>query len=597
MTVGIDGYVWLHRACISCAYELCVGLTTQAYITYFVSRVKMMLAEGIKLVVVFDGADLPTKGKTDEDRGKRRQAHHEKAKAFLAKGDKVQAANHYSQAFDITPDLASTVATILKRNGVDTVIAPYEADGQLAYLARNGFVDAVVTEDSDLIAHGVPRVFTKMDQNGMGELFHIDEVIKKALSVTSAEGRYEHFLNFCILCGCDYLTNLKGLGPKKAAEFAKDGADINEIILNIAASVSFSFTPAELEAYKDGFWRALFAFKHQRVIDPSVKEAKTLTPLSESKELVEYVTEHVEGGVQALIGADLTNAQAEGLQALTLDPSTLQPYEGKYNANLAASNVTIDLNAGKTLKQKTLGDFFVVKKRRVVAKPAAPTPPASPPPTPKTPKTSKPPQTPIYVSEYFVNIGSILDEEVAMEGAYEAVLFSKLSGGVPQTACGRSFSEVFGVASGTVSNTPNPRKRRRTITLSTGEEVDAAAAAARVAQLAEVIALDDSRSSIEAHVRSSEYTTDEDADNDSCGVVVVHDTDVVDEDHSMLCDDGGAHAGNDPAEESPKDTKEVEEVKVESEPTPTEEKHIAEEAVVVVAKKAPNPFARFRKKV
>jgi 5'-3' exonuclease len=41
---------------------------------------------------------------------------------------------------------------------VDFIVAPYEADAQLAYLANNGIVDAVITEDSDLVAFGCPNV-------------------------------------------------------------------------------------------------------------------------------------------------------------------------------------------------------------------------------------------------------------------------------------------------------------------------------------------------------------------------------------------------------------------------------------------------------
>ena len=41
---------------------------------------------------------------------------------------------------------------------VDCIVAPYEADAQLAYLAKKGIVQAVITEDSDLVAFGCPRV-------------------------------------------------------------------------------------------------------------------------------------------------------------------------------------------------------------------------------------------------------------------------------------------------------------------------------------------------------------------------------------------------------------------------------------------------------
>ena len=46
----------------------------------------------------------------------------------------------------------------LKHCGVEFIVAPYEADAQMAYLALNGLVAAVLTEDSDLLTYGCPRV-------------------------------------------------------------------------------------------------------------------------------------------------------------------------------------------------------------------------------------------------------------------------------------------------------------------------------------------------------------------------------------------------------------------------------------------------------
>lgn len=41
---------------------------------------------------------------------------------------------------------------------VKYIVAPYEADAQLTYLAVKGIIDAVITEDSDLIPFGCPNV-------------------------------------------------------------------------------------------------------------------------------------------------------------------------------------------------------------------------------------------------------------------------------------------------------------------------------------------------------------------------------------------------------------------------------------------------------
>ena len=55
-------------------------------------------------------------------------------------------------------ELAHSCLQALKSRGIRFIVAPYEADAQMAYLALNGLVDAVLTEDSDLLCYGVPTV-------------------------------------------------------------------------------------------------------------------------------------------------------------------------------------------------------------------------------------------------------------------------------------------------------------------------------------------------------------------------------------------------------------------------------------------------------
>lgn len=51
-------------------------------------------------------------------------------------------------------------------------MAPYEADAQLAYLQKEGLVDLVITEDSDMLVFGCKRVCVCMcvggGQGGVG---------------------------------------------------------------------------------------------------------------------------------------------------------------------------------------------------------------------------------------------------------------------------------------------------------------------------------------------------------------------------------------------------------------------------------------------
>ena len=54
--------------------------------------------------------------------------------------------------------MAQALILELQAYEVEYIVAPYEADAQLAYLALNGVVHAVITEDSDLLVYGCPRV-------------------------------------------------------------------------------------------------------------------------------------------------------------------------------------------------------------------------------------------------------------------------------------------------------------------------------------------------------------------------------------------------------------------------------------------------------
>jgi hypothetical protein len=56
-----------------------------------------------------------------------------------------------------SPDICCLLQA-LKRRNIRFIVAPYEADAQMAYLALNGLADVVLTEDSDLLCYGCPTV-------------------------------------------------------------------------------------------------------------------------------------------------------------------------------------------------------------------------------------------------------------------------------------------------------------------------------------------------------------------------------------------------------------------------------------------------------
>jgi hypothetical protein len=86
-----------------------------------------------------------------------------KAKEYMSMGQIDLAKKKMAEAFDISPDVAYRLILAMKEKKLPFIVAPYEADAQLAYLSRYNFVDVVITEDSDLLAFGAKSVLYKFD--------------------------------------------------------------------------------------------------------------------------------------------------------------------------------------------------------------------------------------------------------------------------------------------------------------------------------------------------------------------------------------------------------------------------------------------------
>jgi 5'-3' exonuclease len=59
----------------------------------------------------------------------------------------------FQRGMKVTHEMEKTCIAALKRVGVTVIVAPYEADAQLAYLCQIGMCRAVLSDDSDLIVY------------------------------------------------------------------------------------------------------------------------------------------------------------------------------------------------------------------------------------------------------------------------------------------------------------------------------------------------------------------------------------------------------------------------------------------------------------
>ena len=166
------------------------------------------------------------KGNTEDERQRNREEHKLKAEEYLREGNQMMAHKMFSVAVDITPEMAYMLVQVAIQMNVNYIVAPYEADAQLAYMYFRGLADVVITEDSDLLAFGVKKCFYKMDNNGDGQEIDLDN-LQDVTELNFRTFTLEMLLITCILSGCDYLESIKGIGFKKAHRLVyENGVDV-----------------------------------------------------------------------------------------------------------------------------------------------------------------------------------------------------------------------------------------------------------------------------------------------------------------------------------------------------------------------------------
>lgn len=138
-----------------------------------------------------------------------------------------------SYILDISPkdfELTKQLFDILK---VPYFNAPLEAETMCACLCKRGIVDAVLSEDTDVLAYASPIFLSKINtKDSVCVRINYVEMLK-SLELTSAE-----FLDLCIMCGTDYNKNIFRVGPEKAYKYIQKHSTIEDIAKNTNLDIS-----------------------------------------------------------------------------------------------------------------------------------------------------------------------------------------------------------------------------------------------------------------------------------------------------------------------------------------------------------------------
>lgn len=222
--VCIDASGWIIRGGVGASRELYTNpeFTGKPWVDFAMTMVTMLDQYNITPIFVFDGKRLDLKQDTSEERQTKRQTAFDVAKAFESAGDIEQAEKKWKQVFEATAQMTDDLQAALEYNQIEYVMAENEADQQMASMVLQGDADAVITEDSDMVAYGVPCIIFKLQLDGTCDVLDTtmeytdEEDSKRKITVQLHTLTRIQKALVCTFAGNDYISSpAKGLGFKK----------------------------------------------------------------------------------------------------------------------------------------------------------------------------------------------------------------------------------------------------------------------------------------------------------------------------------------------------------------------------------------------
>jgi flap endonuclease-1 len=185
----------------------------------------ILLNNGIIPVYVFDGKPPELKYKVLNNR------RHQKINAKI-KMDNVETSEekikYFKKCVSISKSQMDDCRELLTLMGVSYIDAPEEADSQCAYLAKEGFVDAVLSEDMDILTFGSTRIVKNLISQKKNPIeINLNDILNK-LQIT-----HDQFIEFCILLGSDYMNGITEINSKIIFEYYIKHKNINDTLLDL----------------------------------------------------------------------------------------------------------------------------------------------------------------------------------------------------------------------------------------------------------------------------------------------------------------------------------------------------------------------------
>lgn len=240
--LGIDASLMLYKVVLAIrgmGYDLKKNGIITTHIHGFLSKLTVFKRYNINAVFVFDGAPPELKNETLKERTKRREDNKNKYKDAKTEDEKKK---YYLAKEDISNKEFSDIKKLIQLFGFTTIDAIEEADSQLGYMSKNGMIDAVITDDPDILIFGAKKILKNFSIDKRKVILEInrDKLLKK-LNITT-----DQFIDLGIILGCDYCPTFDNIGVVRGYKYILE----YKTLKNIDKEKNIKLLPCHLKTQK-----------------------------------------------------------------------------------------------------------------------------------------------------------------------------------------------------------------------------------------------------------------------------------------------------------------------------------------------------------
>tara|TARA_B100001094_G_C18143663_1_gene779385 strand:+ start:116 stop:1114 length:999 start_codon:yes stop_codon:yes gene_type:complete len=193
-------------------------------------KIMNYISLNINLIFIFDGKPPENKSDTIE----KRKQKCENAKLKLKENnftDQKEKNKLEKSTIRLTSEMINDIKYLLKLLGISYINSDGEAEALASELCRIGYVDYVLSEDMDTLVYGCPKLIRncidkKLKRKDIISIFNYEKIL------SDFNFNKDEFIDFCILCGCDYCNSVPKIGNITAFKLFQKYKNIDTIIKN-----------------------------------------------------------------------------------------------------------------------------------------------------------------------------------------------------------------------------------------------------------------------------------------------------------------------------------------------------------------------------